>query len=80
MHYALRGHRRVPRRYRGRDFGRWNEEMGLTNRTVEMVPQGFRPPLVTAFKGGFTAGNGSARRNADWQSSGYSGQSGISRA
>ena len=54
VHYALRGHRRVPRRYRGRDFGRWNEEMGLTNRTVDMVPQGFRPPLVTGFKGGFT--------------------------
>jgi putative flavoprotein involved in K+ transport len=54
VHFALRGHRRVPRRYRGRDFGYWNEEMGLTNRTVDQIPPGFRPPLVTGFRGGHT--------------------------
>lgn len=54
VYYSLRGHRRVPRRYRGRDFGRWNEEMGLTDRTVDMIPPGFRPPLVTGYKGGVT--------------------------
>ena len=54
VYYSLRGHRRVPRRYRGRDFGRWDEEMGLTNRTVDMVPPGFRPPLITGYKGGAT--------------------------
>ncbi len=54
VHYALRGHRRVPRRYRGRDFGHWNEVMGLTNRTVEQIPPGFRPPLVTGYRGGHT--------------------------
>jgi putative flavoprotein involved in K+ transport len=55
VHYALRGHRRVPRRYRGRDFGIWNEQMGLTNRVASAVPPGFRPPLVTGHRGGHTA-------------------------
>ncbi|WP_376094206.1 NAD(P)-binding domain-containing protein [Roseomonas sp. CCTCC AB2023176] len=54
VHFAVRGHRRVPRRYRGRDFGRWNEEMGLTERTVHEIPPGFRPPLVTGVRGGYT--------------------------
>ena len=54
VHFALRGHRRVPRRYRGRDFGQWNEEMGLTDRTVDQIPPGFRPPLVTGARGGYT--------------------------
>ncbi len=65
VHYALRGHRRVPRRYRGRDFGQWDEEMGLTNRTVDQIPQGFRPPLVTGFQGGHTVDlRGMASRGA----------------
>lgn len=54
VYHSLRGHRRVPRRYRGRDFGWWNEEMGLTKRTVDMLPAGFRPPLVTGYNGGVT--------------------------
>jgi putative flavoprotein involved in K+ transport len=54
VYYSLRGHRRVPRRYRGRDFGRWNEEMGLTSRTIDAMPKGFRPPLITGCKGGAT--------------------------
>jgi putative flavoprotein involved in K+ transport len=54
VYYSLRGHRRVPRRYRGRDTGRWNEEMGLNNRTVDVLQSGFRPPLVTGYKGGAT--------------------------
>ncbi len=55
VHYALRGHRRVPRHYRGRDFGIWNEEMGFTNRVASTIPPGFRPPLVTGHRGGHTA-------------------------
>lgn len=54
VYHSVRGHRRVPRRYRGRDIGWWNEEMGLTNRTVETLPPGFRPPLITGYKGGHT--------------------------
>lgn len=55
VHYALRGHRRVPRHYRGRDFGIWNEVMGFTNRVASTIPPGFRPPLVTGHRGGHTA-------------------------
>lgn len=54
VYYSLRGHRRVPRRYRGRDIGRWNEEMGLTHRTVDALPSRFRPPLVSGCRGGVT--------------------------
>ena len=54
VHLALRGHRRVPRRYRGHDFGAWEEAMGLTDRTVEQIPPGFRPPLLTGVGGGRT--------------------------
>jgi putative flavoprotein involved in K+ transport len=54
VYYSLRGHRRVPRRYRGRDIGRWNEEMGLTNQTANVLPLGFRPPLLTGYMGGAT--------------------------
>lgn len=54
VHYAVRGHRRVPRRYRGRDIGHWNELMGLTNKTAAELPPGFRPPLVTGYRGGHT--------------------------
>ncbi|MBR0670798.1 flavin-containing monooxygenase [Neoroseomonas soli] len=55
VHYALRGHRRVPRSYRGRDFGIWNEQSGFTSRVARTIPPGFRPPLVTGHKGGHTA-------------------------
>jgi putative flavoprotein involved in K+ transport len=54
VYYSLRGHRRMPRRYRGRDGGTWGEEMGVTNRTADMIPPGFRTPLVTGFQGGKT--------------------------
>jgi putative flavoprotein involved in K+ transport len=65
VHFALRGHRRVPRRYRGRDFGQWNEEMGLTDRTADQIPPGFRPPLVTGVRGGYTVDiRGMASRGA----------------
>lgn len=65
VHYALRGHRRVPRRYRGRDFGLWNEAMGVTDRIAGGVPPGTRSPLVTGHKGGHTADmRGLARRGA----------------
>nr|MBA2402769.1 NAD(P)-binding domain-containing protein [Bradyrhizobium sp.] len=49
VYYALRGHRRQPRHYRGRDAGQWGEEMGATNRTLDKIPPGFKSPLVTGF-------------------------------
>jgi putative flavoprotein involved in K+ transport len=54
VYYSLRGHRRMARRYRGRDGGKWGEEMGATNRTADMIPSGFRTPLITGYKGGKT--------------------------
>lgn len=45
-------HRRVPRRYRGKDFGWWQEKMGLGERIAETVPGGVLPPLLTGVNGG----------------------------
>lgn len=55
VHYAIRGHRRVPRSYRGRDFGIWNEQSGFTSQVAGTAPPGLRAPLVTGHKGGHTA-------------------------
>jgi putative flavoprotein involved in K+ transport len=45
-------HRRVPRRYRGKDFGWWQDKMGLGERIAESVPGGVLPPLLTGVNGG----------------------------
>ncbi|MBV9565173.1 MAG: NAD(P)-binding domain-containing protein [Bradyrhizobium sp.] len=55
--YAVRRHRRWPRRYRGRDVGRWIEETGMTNVTGDGMPpewRHFRAPLITGVRGGHT--------------------------
>lgn len=54
VHYALRGHRRVPRRHRGRDIIGWIEAMGLGRRTAEEIPPDYRTPLISGFGGGHT--------------------------
>jgi putative flavoprotein involved in K+ transport len=48
-------HRRVPRRYRGRDVFWWRREMGELDRTVDDTPLERRPPppLVTGVDGGY---------------------------
>ena len=48
-------HRRVPRRYRGRDLFWWRREIGELDRTVEDLPPRLRPPppLVTGVNGGY---------------------------
>ncbi len=48
-------HRRVPRRYRGRDVFWWRREMGELDRTADEMPPSLRsaPPLVTGVKGGY---------------------------
>lgn len=55
VHYALRGHRRVPRRYRGRDISLWNDAMGMNTRLASTLPPGVRSPLITGAMGGHTA-------------------------
>ena len=45
-------HRRVPRRYRGKDFGWWQERMRLGERVADSLPAGVLPPLLTGVNGG----------------------------
>jgi putative flavoprotein involved in K+ transport len=55
--YAVRRHRRWPRRYRGHDVGWWIEETGMTNITGERMPpewRQFKAPLITGVRGGHT--------------------------
>ncbi|HWZ41469.1 MAG TPA: NAD(P)-binding domain-containing protein [Bradyrhizobium sp.] len=55
--YAVRRHRRWPRRYRGRDAGWWIEESGMTDATGDRMPpewRNFRAPLITGVRGGHT--------------------------
>jgi putative flavoprotein involved in K+ transport len=48
-------HRRLPRRYRGRDVFWWRRELGELDRLASSLPPGYRsaPPLVTGAHGGY---------------------------
>lgn len=46
-------HRRVPRRYRGKDFGWWQEKTGAADRVVDPRLSVPRPPLLTGVDGGY---------------------------
>ena len=54
VYLSVGRHRRVPRRYRGRDVFWWLTEMGALDQTVEQRPEGRRTanPLVTGAHGG----------------------------
>ena len=56
VYLSVGRHRRVPRRYRGRDFSWWGSTMGLWEHTVDMLPSPqakYDPlPLLTPAKGG----------------------------
>jgi putative flavoprotein involved in K+ transport len=45
-------HRRVPRRYRGRDFGWWQEATGAADQTVDSRSPRVQAPLLTGVNGG----------------------------
>ena len=45
-------HRRVPRRYRGKDYGWWQEEMGRFDTLSSALPADHLPPLLTGVNGG----------------------------
>ncbi len=52
VYLSVRRHRRVPRRYRGKDFGWWQEATGMLDRTTDSLPSNFHPPLLTGANGG----------------------------
>ena len=55
--YAVRRHRRMPRRYRGQDFCWWLERSGMTEYTSEGMPPDWRnsrASLMTGVRGGRT--------------------------
>lgn len=51
---AVGQHRRMPRRYRGRDFIRWLEDMGLDQTPTAQRGPDQRLPLITGAYGGHT--------------------------
>ncbi len=53
--FALGRHNRVPRRYRGKDFVWWNEELGRFDIPVDSFPGRRYPPtsMLTGVKGGY---------------------------
>ena len=55
VYLSVGRHRRVPRRYRGRDFGWWYEKTGASDQTVDSLPQDTRAPLLTGVNGGHDA-------------------------
>lgn len=52
--YAIRRHRRMPRCYRGRDYGVWIEDSGITDIAGDRFPPDFKAPLITGVRGGHT--------------------------
>jgi putative flavoprotein involved in K+ transport len=55
VYLSVRRHRRVPRRYRGKDFGWWLEKTGDSDRTVASLAPDTRAPLLTGVNGGHDA-------------------------
>jgi putative flavoprotein involved in K+ transport len=53
VYLSVGRHVRVPRRYRGKDFGWWQETMGALDRTVDTLPaDDAHSPLLTGVRGG----------------------------
>jgi putative flavoprotein involved in K+ transport len=55
VYLSVGRHLRVPRHYRGRDYGYWRFVMGGWDRTVDSLPAGAKnlpTPLLTGFNGG----------------------------
>jgi putative flavoprotein involved in K+ transport len=55
VYLSVGRHRRVPRRYRGKDFGWWQEKTGASNQTVDSLSQRTPAPLLTGVNGGHDA-------------------------
>jgi putative flavoprotein involved in K+ transport len=56
VYLSVGRHRRVPRRYRGRDYGWWSSAMGILDQTVDTLPspeaKNWPLPLLTGVNGG----------------------------
>jgi len=52
VYLSVRRHRRVPRRYRGRDFALWQEALGAFDRVIDDPASFEGPPLITGVNGG----------------------------
>ena len=52
VYLSVGRHRRVPRRYRGKDYGYWQETTGALEQTADTLPPNFVPPLLTGVDGG----------------------------
>jgi putative flavoprotein involved in K+ transport len=56
VYLSVGRHRRVPRRYRGRDYVWWSSEIGVLDQTVDMLPspeaKNWPLPLLTGVSGG----------------------------
>ncbi|WOB10189.1 NAD(P)-binding domain-containing protein [Piscinibacter gummiphilus] len=55
VYLSVGRHLRVPRRYRGQDFGWWQEALGTADQVVGNVPRSMPPPLLTGIDGGHDA-------------------------
>jgi putative flavoprotein involved in K+ transport len=56
VYLSVGRHRRVPRRYRGRDYGWWSSAMGMLDQTLDTLPsleaKNWPLPLLTGVNGG----------------------------
>ena len=56
VYLSVGRHRRVPRRYRGRDYGWWSSAMGILDQTLDTLPsleaKNWPLPLLTGVSGG----------------------------
>jgi putative flavoprotein involved in K+ transport len=55
VYLSVGRHRRVPRRYRGKDFGWWQEQTGAADQVVDDVTRALPAPLLTGVDGGHDA-------------------------
>jgi putative flavoprotein involved in K+ transport len=55
VYLSVGRHRRVPRRYRGKDFGWWQEQTGAADQVVDDVSRSLPAPLLTGVAGGHDA-------------------------
>lgn len=55
VYLSVGRHRRVPRRYRGKDFGWWQEHTGAADRVIDDPTRAAPAPLLTGAGGGHDA-------------------------